>query len=77
MVWSKQKRKKENIMSVSCKSSIEVFCSASHAHNGGISHESWKFYAHLSEMISEKRKENYAFLEKKNLRKKIIFFVHV
>ena len=33
MVWSKQKRKKENIMSVSCKSSIEVFCSASHAHH--------------------------------------------
>ena len=29
---------------------------------GGMGRESRKFYAHLSEIISEKRKENYAFI---------------
>ena len=36
---------------------------------GGMGRECQKFYAHLSEMISEKRKENYAFIASWTRRK--------
>ena len=39
---------------------------------GGMGCESRKFYARLSEMISEKRKENYAFIASL-IRRKISF----
>ena len=39
---------------------------------GGMGRESRKFYARLSEMISEKRKENYAFIASW-VRRKISF----
>ena len=50
------------------KGLLSIYMSAT----GGMGRESWKFYAHLSGMISEKSKENYAFIASW-IRRKISF----
>ena len=74
----KKKQCNERILQVEHRTFTPLVISAT----GGIGHENRKFYARPSEMISEKRKENYTIIASW-LRRKISFaswqipFVHI
>ena len=67
-----EKEKKKQIMSVFLQVERGIFTPLVMSANGGMGRENRKFYSRLSEMISEKRKENYAFIASW-IRSKICF----